>query len=157
MRAIAEGQKAPQFILPASSGGNTNLKNYRAKSNVVLFFYEKDMTSKCIREAKGFNDLLDDFDNTWTAILGVSPDDIDSHKKFAARYNLGFPLLSDANFAAAQKYGVYVQKGIYRREFMGIERTTFVIDKAGTIRKIYNVTNVDRHPKDVMDFVRGMG
>ena len=157
MMEATEGHKAPQFILPANTGANINLKNYRAKNNVVLFFYIKDMTSGCIKEARGFNNLLDELERMATVALGVSPDDIQSHKEFAARYHLNFPLLSDANLVAASKYGVYVQKGSYRREFMGIERTTFVIDKAGTIRIKYPVTNVDKHPKSVLEFVGGLG
>ena len=151
-----EGHKAPQFILPANNGANINLKNFRTKSNVILFFYIKDMTSGCIKEARGFNNLLDEFDRINTVALGVSPDDLQSHKEFAARYHLNIPLLSDANLVAASKYGVYVQKGSYRREFMGIDRTTFVIDKAGTIRKKYTVGNVDKHPKEVLEFVKGL-
>lgn len=156
MIEATEGHKAPQFILPASTGANINLKNYRAKNNVVLFFYVKDMTSGCIKEARGFNNLLDEFERIDTVVLGVSPDDLQSHREFAARYHLNIPLLSDANLVAASKYGVYVQKGSYRREFMGIDRTTFVIDKAGTIRIKYPVTNVDRHPKEVLEFVKGL-
>lgn len=156
MTLITEGSKAPQFILPASTGGNVNLKDFRGKTNVVLYFYPKDMTSGCIREACTFRDLMAEFEKAGAVILGVSTDDLESHGNFTNIHSLNFPLLSDTDAKVSTRYGVYIEKGIYQREFMGIERTTFVIDKAGTIRKIFKNVNVDKHADEVLEFVRGL-
>ena len=157
MSELTEGMKAPQFILPASTGGNVSLKDFRGKSNVVLYFYLQDMTSGCIREACSLRDLKSEFEEAGAVILGVSMDDMKSHEKFVSVHILNFPLLSDTGAKVSTRYGVYVEKGSYGRTFMGIERTTFVIDKAGTIRKIFTNVNVDKHADEVLEFVRGMG
>jgi peroxiredoxin Q/BCP len=154
---ITEGAKAPQFILPSSAGGNVSLKDFRGKMNVVLYFYPKDMTAGCIREACGFRDLKSEFENAGAVILGVSVDDMESHREFALAYHLDFPLLSDPDAEASTRYGVYVEKGRYGRQFMGIERTTFIIDKAGTIRRIYRNVKVDEHADEVLEFVVSLG
>jgi peroxiredoxin Q/BCP len=156
MSKLIEGQKAPQFILPGSTGGNINFKDYRTKNIVVLYFYPKDMTSGCIREACSFRDLSSEFEAAGAVILGVSTDDMNSHAGFAQAHRLNFPLLSDVDARVSSAYGVYVEQGRYRHTFMGIERTTFVIDKSGTIRKIYIHINVDRHADEVLEFVRGL-
>jgi peroxiredoxin Q/BCP len=154
MSEVTEGKRAPQFTLPASTGGKTALKDFRGKSNVVLYFYPKDMTSGCTKEACSFRDLKGEFADAGAVILGVSPDDLDSHGKFTAKHNLNFPLLSDAGAKVATKYGVWKEKSMYGRKFMGIERTTFVIDKAGKIRKVYPKVKVDKHADAVLAFVR---
>ncbi len=157
MAEIAEGRKAPLFSLPASTGGTISLKNYRGKRAVVLYFYPKDLTSGCTKEACAFRDLQTDFEAAGAVILGVSTDDLDSHGKFVAKHGLNFPLLSDTDASVSTKYGVYKQKSMYGRTFMGIERTTFVIDKAGTVRRIYPKVKVEQHADQVLEFVRGMG
>ena len=154
MTDLAEGDKAPQFILPSSMGGMVSLKDYRGKINVVLFFYEKDMIAGCIREACGFRDLANEFETHRGAILGISPDDMDSHRKFVEIHRLNYPLLSDSNAKVSERYGVYVEKGRYRHEFMAIQRTTFVIDKRGSISKIFTDINVDKHPHEVLEIIK---
>jgi peroxiredoxin Q/BCP len=154
MSEVTEGKRAPQFTLPASTGGKTALKDFRGESNVVLYFYPKDMTSGCTKEACSFRDHKGEFADAGAVILGVSPDDLDSHGKFTAKHNLNFPLLSDAGAKVATKYGVWKEKSMYGRKFMGIERTTFVIDKAGKIRKVYPKVKVDKHADAVLAFVR---
>jgi peroxiredoxin Q/BCP len=156
MEELTVGQKAPQFILPSSMGGRVSLKDFRTKSHVVLFFYEKDMTSRCITEACGFRDLHYQFENAGAAIVGVGTDEMESHRKFADVYRLNFPLLYDAGASVSTRYGVHVEKGRYGHTFMGIERTTFIIDKAGGLRKIYKNINVDKHAKQVLEFVQGL-
>jgi peroxiredoxin Q/BCP len=156
MTELAEGQKAPQFILPSSTGGNVNLKDFKGKMAVVLYFYEGDMTSSCIREACGFRDRMREFEAADAVILGVGTDDLESHCRFAEIRNLNFPLLSDTKAEVSRRYGVYHEKGRYRHTFMGIVRTTFVIDKRGTIRKIFENINVDRHADEVLEFVQNL-
>jgi peroxiredoxin Q/BCP len=157
MGEIVEGKPAPQFTLPASTGGKIALKDFKGRSHVVLYFYPKDMTSGCTKEACSFRDLQGEFEAAGAAILGVSPDDLDSHGKFTAQHGLNFPLLSDAGAKIATKYGVWKEKSMYGRKFMGIERTTFVIDKAGKVRRVYPKVKVDKHADEVLAFVRDLG
>lgn len=156
MGGLAEGRKAPQFTLPASTGGKLSLKDYQGKCHVVLYFYPRDMTSGCTKEACAFRDLRKAFEKAGAAILGVSTDDLASHEKFTAKHGLDFPLLSDTDAAVSTKYGAYKEKSLYGRKFMGIERTTVVIDKTGTIRKIYPKVRVAQHAETVLAFVRGL-
>ena len=156
MGEIAEGKRAPQFTLPASTGGKVALRDFKGQSNVVLYFYPKDMTSGCTKEACSFRDLKSAFEKAGATILGVSPDDLDSHGKFATKHSLNFPLLTDTDAKIATKYGVWKQKSMYGRKFMGIERTTFVIDKAGLIRRIYPKVKVEKHADEVLEFVRAL-
>lgn len=156
MGEITEGKAAPQFTLPASTGGKVALKDFKGKSNVVLYFYPKDMTSGCTKEACSFRDLKGEFADAGAVILGVSPDDLDSHEKFTAKHGLNFRLLSDAGAKVATRYGVWKEKSMYGRKFMGIERTTFVIDKAGKIRRLYPKVKVEKHADEVLEFARGL-
>jgi peroxiredoxin Q/BCP len=157
MAELSEGKKAPQFTLPASTGGKIALKDYKGKSHVVLYFYPRDDTSGCTKEACSFRDLRDEFEQAGAAILGVSADDMASHEKFAGKYDLNFPLLSDPDAKVCTKYGVWKEKSMYGKKFMGIERTTFVIDKAGTVRKVYPKVKVAEHADQVLEFVRSLG
>ena len=157
MSKLAEGKKAPLFTLPASTGGKIALRDYRGKRSVVLYFYPKDMTSGCTVEACSFRDLRGEFEQAGAVILGVSPDDLESHEQFVGKESLNFPLLSDVGAKVATKYGVWKEKSMSGRTFMGIERTTFVIDKSGTIRKIYPKVSVQGHADEVLAFVRGLG
>ena len=156
MSKLVEGQKAPQFILPASTGGNISLKDFKTKNIVVLFFYPKDMTSGCIREACSFRDLIAEFEILGAVILGVGTDEMGSHKAFAEVHRLNFPLLSDIEARVSNAYGVYKEQGRYRHTFLGIERTTFIIDEAGTIRKIFTNINIDKHAEEVLELVKGL-
>jgi peroxiredoxin Q/BCP len=150
----SEGAKAPDFFLPSSTGSRISLSDYEGKKNVVLYFYPKDMTPGCTTEACSFRDLKDRFEAAGAVILGVSNDDLDSHAKFTAAEHLNFPLLSDANAVVCKDYGVYKPLTYKGATFMGIERTTFVIDKHGIIRKVYPKVAVDKHADEVLNFVR---
>lgn len=151
------GQAAPAFKLPASTGGQISLADYLGKQTVVLYFYPKDMTPGCTQEACSFRDLNEDFAEVGAVILGVSTDDLDSHSRFIAKHDLNFPLLSDVEARVAQAYGVWKEKNMYGKKYMGIARTTFVIDKAGIIRKIYPKVKVDQHADEVLAFIKEIG
>lgn len=157
MSEIVEGKKAPDFSLPASTGGEISLGEFKGKSHIVLYFYPKDMTPGCTKEACSFRDLKGEFDAVGAVILGVSTDDLASHGKFTTAQNLNFPLLSDSDAKVSRDYGVYKEKSRYGRKFMGIERTTVVIDKAGIVRKTYPKVSVEKHADEVLAFVRGLG
>jgi len=157
MPALAVGDKAPEFALPASSGGEISLSDFKGKKAVVLYFYPKDMTPGCTKEACGFRDLQQDFAEAGAVILGVSADALESHSRFVDKHELNFPLLSDLDAVLAQQYGVWKEKNNYGKKYMGIERTTFVIDKQGVIRNIYPKVKVDQHADAVLESVRGLG
>lgn len=157
MSDIAEGKRAPDFSLPASSGGEISLGQFKGENDVVLYFYPKDMTAGCTAEACSFRDLKGELEAAGAVILGVSTDSLDSHGKFVAAQNLNFPLLSDTEAKVSRDYGVYKEKSRYGRKFMGIERTTFVIDRAGVVRKIYPKVSVEKHAAEVLAFVRSLG
>lgn len=146
---IGVGDQAPNFQLPDQNGQMHSLDQYRGK-NVVLYFYPKDDTPGCTREACSFRDNILRIENKDAVILGVSLDDTDSHKKFAEKYNLNFSLLSDTDKEVAQAYGVYTQKNMYGKTYMGVERSTFVIDKEGKIAAAFRGVKVDGHTEEVL-------
>jgi len=152
---LQEGQKAPEFELPNETGEVVRLADLRGR-NVVLYFYPKDNTPGCTKEACGFRDLQAEFEKHSTVILGVSPDSVKSHQDFSQKYGLPFPLLSDPEKQVLQAYGVWKEKSMYGRKYMGVERTTFVIDREGVIRKIYPKVKVTQHPEAVLEFVKGL-
>lgn len=147
------GDKAPSFTLMDQMGMPRTLEDYRGQK-VVLYFYPKDDTPGCTREACSFRDHLASFDSEGTAILGVSFDDKDSHQKFIDKYGLNFTLLSDTEKEVAKKYGVYVQKNMYGKTYWGIERSTFVINKEGYISEIFRQVKVDGHTEQVLEALR---
>ncbi len=149
-----EGRKAPAFELPASDGATVRLKDLIGRGNLVLYFYPRDMTPGCTREACGFQADLRKIGSAGAQVVGVSADSAESHQKFAAKYRLQFPLHSDADNRVAKQYGVYKKKSLYGREFMGIERTTFLIDRSGVIRKVFSRVKVDGHPEAVLEALR---
>jgi peroxiredoxin Q/BCP len=150
---VAVGQAAPDFTLQASNGKTISLSDYRGK-NVVLYFYPKDMTPGCTTEACDFRDYHPEFSKLNTVVLGISPDDVKSHDKFTAKYELPFPLLADTEHKVAEAYGVWVLKKMYGREYMGIERTTFVIDPDGKIAKVWPKVKVTGHVQEVLQFIK---
>lgn len=152
---LTEGQMAPDFTLTNQNGDAVSLSSYRGK-NVVLYFYPKDDTPGCTKEACSFRDNIGAIDQTNTTILGVSFDDQASHQKFIEKYGLNFQLLSDSDKAIAQAYGCYVQKNMYGNISWGIERSTFVIDKDGRIAKIWRRVSVDGHTEDVLQTLRAL-
>lgn len=147
---LKEGGKAPDFKLPSDTGDVVALKNLRGQK-VILYFYPKDDTSGCTLEAKNFQEELAAFKKKGAVILGVSRDSVESHQKFKKKYGLKFALLSDEDGTVCEKYGVWVEKSMYGRTYMGIERTTFVIDEEGRLLRIFPKVKVDGHCGAVME------
>ena len=141
---------APDFNLPSTKGHNLSLKEFRGKKNVVLYFYPKDDTPGCTKEACSFRDEHRQFRARDAVILGVSLDSLDSHHKFTEKYDLPFLLLSDENASVSKAYGVYKQKSLYGRIFWGIERSTFMIGKDGKIKEILRKVKVDGHSDELL-------
>lgn len=150
---LKEGSKAPAFTLPNEKGKKVSLKDFEGKK-VVLYFYPKDMTSGCTKEACDFRDAHPDFKKIKAVVLGVSPDSIESHKKFAEKYELPFTLLSDENKKVLEKYGVWKEKSMYGKKYMGVERTTVIIDEKGKIQKIFPKVKVNGHVEEVLEELR---
>ncbi len=148
--ALDVGDKAPSFTLPADGGGTVSLKDFKGKT-LVLYFYPKDDTSGCTAEACAFRDALPDFSKVKAAIIGISRDSVASHDKFKTKFALPFPLASDADGKVCRAYGVWVEKSMYGRKYMGIERATFLIDGKGVIRKAWRKVKVDGHAEDVLE------
>lgn len=148
------GESAPDFELPDGSGGRVRLSALRGK-RVVLFFYPKDMTPGCTQEACDFRDLYSEIKDTGTVLLGVSPDSARRHAAFAAKYELPFLLLADEDSAVATQYGVWKEKSLYGRKFMGVERTTFLIDENGLVRHVWPKVKVAGHGAAVLATIKG--
>ena len=151
---VSEGDKAPDFTLQADDGTEVTLSNYRGKK-VVLYFYPKDGTPGCTREAIEFRDMAKEFDIEDIVILGVSKDSVQSHEKFKRKHELPFTLLSDPEGKVLDLYGVWKKKSLYGRTFMGTERTTFLIDENGIIKKIYRKVKVKGHAQACLLDLRG--
>ncbi len=149
MATVNIGDAAPDFSLPTGDGKTLSLKDLRGKK-VVLYFYPKDNTSGCTKEACSFRDEIKKFERKGTVIVGVSADSVESHRKFAGKFDLPFPLVSDEKKDVISAYGVWKKKSLYGRTFLGIERTTFVIDETGKIAQIYRKAKVDGHVGDVL-------
>ena len=149
------GRPAPDFTLPSTTGEPISLKQFKGKKTVVLYFYPKDETPGCTREACDFRDHAEEFENARTVILGVSTDSLESHQHFREKQKLPFTLLSDEDAAVSKMYGVYKQKNLYGKKYLGIERTTFVIDRTGRIAQIWPKVKVEGHVNDVLEFVGG--
>lgn len=147
------GIKAPAFSLMNQNGEKISLKDYLGKK-IVLYFYPKDNTSGCTKEACNFRDAFPKFKKTDAIILGISPDSVDSHKKFAEKYQLNFNLLADEEKKVVQLYGVWKEKSMYGRKYMGVERTTFIIDEKGRIKNIFTKVKVDGHDKEVLEALK---
>jgi peroxiredoxin Q/BCP len=144
------GQKAPDFTVLNDSGQKVKLSDFKGKT-VVLYFYPKDDTPGCTAEACAFRDGIDEIKSRAAVVLGISTDSVESHKKFKNKFDLNFPLLSDADKAVAQAYGAWKEKSMYGKKYMGIERTTFIIDPEGKISHIFPKVKVDEHYDQVLD------
>jgi thioredoxin-dependent peroxiredoxin len=153
IKMLEEGKKAPRFKLKDQNGEVISLESLKGK-NVVLYFYPKDDTSGCTAEACNFRDEFPKFKKVYAVILGVSPDSVESHKKFAAKYKLPFSLLSDENKEVCEKYGVWQEKSMYGKKYMGVVRTTFVINEKGIIKKIFPKVKVEDHNTEVMEALK---
>ncbi len=147
------GDKAPEFSLPDQQGTVNRLGQYKGKQ-VVLYFYPKDDTPGCTKEACGFRDASPSMNKACAVVLGISLDGQASHQKFAAKFDLPFTLLSDEDAKVSRAYGVYKQKNMYGRTFWGIERSTFVIDERGVLKAIFRKVKVDGHTAEVMKVLK---
>ncbi len=152
--ALAVGKKAPDFSLTSTSGETISLSDYIGRKSVVLYFYPKDMTPGCTIEACNFRDRSDEIEDLGAVVLGVSPDSVASHGKFTEKHGLNFPLLADPGAALAKKYDVWKEKNLYGKKSMGIERTTFLIDKEGKIASVWRRVNVEGHDDQVIDAIQ---
>jgi peroxiredoxin Q/BCP len=150
MAQLKVGQKAPDFKLPTGDGKELSLSDFAGKK-VVLFFYPKDMTSGCTKEACSFQENLGAVRKRGAVVIGVSPDSPSSHQQFAAKYDLSFPLVSDEQKTLVKKYGVWKEKSLYGRKYMGVERTTFIIDEQGMITHMFPKVKVDGHTEEVLN------
>lgn len=147
---LEAGTKAPEFSIPDQNGQIHNLKDYLGKW-LILYFYPKDLTPGCTTEACNFQESLPDFKESGALILGVSKDSVKQHKKFAEKHHLTFPLLSDENSDVCERYGVWQKKSMYGKEYMGINRSTFLINPQGKIAKVYPKVDVKLHQAEVLN------
>ncbi len=158
---IQEAQPAPDFTLPAVGSddvvknGQVHLRELNGRT-IVLYFYPKDDTPGCTKEACSFRDANHEMQKRGIVVLGVSTDSVDSHNKFAEKYGLPFPLLSDTDTTVSQLYGVYGEKNMYGKKYMGVNRETFLIDKDGIVRKIWHKVNPEEHANEVLETVEAL-
>lgn len=146
---LEDGDRAPDFELPGDGGEKLDLARFKGRL-VVLYFYPKDGTSGCTTEAKDFSRLAPDFRKAGVEVIGLSPDSAESHRKFRKKHDLTVQLAADEDKAVAQAYGVWVEKSMYGRKFMGVERSTFLIDKSGRIAKSWRKVKVPGHAQEVL-------
>ena len=153
MAVLAPGDKAPDFTLPRDGGGSVSLSEFHGRP-VVLFFYPKDDTEGCTTEARDFTAAKADFDAAGVALLGLSPDPVKKHDRFVKKHDLGVPLASDEGLATLEAYGVWKEKSMYGRTYMGVERTTVLVDAEGKIAEIWPKVKVKGHVEAVLDAAR---
>jgi thioredoxin-dependent peroxiredoxin len=151
-----EGKPAPAFSLTAQNGATLSLKELTAKGNLVLYFYPKDLTPGCTTEACDFRDHQAEFRKAGAEVVGISGDSAALHDRFIAKHELNFPLLSDPGNEVSKAFGVYVKKSLYGREYMGIERTTLIIDRKGIIRRVFSKVKVKDHAVAVLAALRSL-
>lgn len=156
LSALKPGDPAPTFILPSDRGETVDLKSFQGKKNVVLYFYPKDSTPGCTVEACDFRDASAQFDQCETVVFGISRDSVKSHQNFVQKQQLNFPLLSDPEGAVCTAYGVYKLKKNYGREYMGIERSTFIIGKDGKLIEVFYGVKVKDHVKAVLSSIKAV-
>lgn len=155
MSELNVGSKAPDFKLPCDGSGELSLSDYKGKK-VILYFYPKDNTPGCTKQACGFRDQMKGLDKQGVAVVGVSKDTVLKHDKFKDKYELNFPLISDEQGSLCEAYGVWVEKSLYGKKYMGIERSTFLIDEQGKIAKIWRKVRVKGHVEEVVDTVKAL-
>ena len=151
-KEIKEGNKAPDFTALDQEGKKVKLSSFKGKKNIILYFYPKDMTPGCTTQACDFRDQQKNFKST--IIIGVSIDSQERHQKFIEKYDLPFTLLADIDKKVVQKYGVWQEKKLYGKTFMGIVRSTFIIDKTGTVRKKFVKVRVKNHIEEVLNALK---
>ncbi|WP_114947738.1 peroxiredoxin [Microvirga calopogonii] len=154
--SLTIGTRAPAFSLPATDGREIGLDSLKGRK-VVLYFYPKDDTSGCTLEAQNFQALKNEFAAAGTEIVGVSPDPLKSHDRFRAKYGLDFALASDEAKTMLEAYGVWVEKSMYGRKYMGVERTTVLIDRDGNIARVWNKVKVPGHAEEVLKAAKDLG
>ncbi|MDH5555923.1 MAG: thioredoxin-dependent thiol peroxidase [Alphaproteobacteria bacterium] len=147
---VDAGDKAPDFTLPTDGGGELSLSSLEGRK-VVLYFYPKDDTSGCTAESIAFRDALADFEEAGTAVIGLSKDSAAKHDKFKVKYDLNFPLVADEECTACEAWGVWIEKSMYGRKYMGIERSTFLIDANGKIARAWRKVKVPGHVEEVLE------
>ncbi|MCK2053363.1 peroxiredoxin [Methylobacterium sp. 37f] len=152
---LATGDQAPDFTLAGTGDETISLSALRGRK-AILYFYPKDDTSGCTLEAQGFNALEGDFAAADTIVIGISPDSVKSHDKFRAKYGLTFPLASDESKAMLEAYGVWVEKSMYGRKYMGVERTTLLIDRNGRVARLWPKVKVPGHAEEVLAAARDL-
>lgn len=150
---LEEGKKAPAFTLATDAGKKVKLSDF-AGQPVVLYFYPKDDTPGCTKEACAFRDLHSELKEAGAVLLGVSPDDAASHAKFRDKYQLNFPLLVDADHSIAEKYGAWREKNMYGKKSMGIQRSTYLIDAAGKVAQVWKRVQVEGHDQQVLEALK---
>jgi peroxiredoxin Q/BCP len=150
---VEEGKPAPKFTLPSDTGEDVSLESLRGKP-VVLYFYPRDDTPGCTAQACGLRDVWGEIQRTGAVVLGVSPDSPKKHAKFREKYGLPFTLLSDETHEVAETYGTWVEKSMYGKKYMGMERSTFVIDADGTVKKVMRKVKPADHADDVLASLR---
>ena len=155
MNMLEAGKKAPAFNAVTDGDGKIALKDLKGR-NVVLYFYPKDMTPGCTAEAEGFRDVIKDFEKANTVVIGVSKDSVKRHDNFKAKYDLPFTLISDEDGQICEAYGVWQIKKNYGREYMGIVRSTFLIDEKGKIAKIWSNLRVKGHVDTVLEAAQSL-
>ena len=153
--SLKVGDKAPDFTLPTDGGGSISLKELKGKT-VVLYFYPRDDTPGCTAEACAFRDSLPDFSKVEAEVVGISRDSVASHDKFKKKFKLPFPLASDEDGNVTETYGVWVEKSMYGKKYMGIERATFLIDGKGVILDIWRKVKVDGHTDEVLKAAKAL-
>ena len=156
MSELNIGDAAPDFKLPTDGGGETALKDYKGQK-LVLYFYPKDDTPGCTKEACAFKEALEEFNGLNTAVIGISKCSVAKHDKFKAKYDLNFPLASDEDGDVCERYGTWVEKNMYGRKYMGIERATFLIDAQGRIARAWRNVKVADHAAEVLAAARALG
>lgn len=148
------GNNAPDFTLPASTGGMISLSDYLNKKRVVLYFYPKDNTHGCTKEACSFRDHLPGLEDEDTVVLGVSADSMKSHDKFIEKHNLNFPLLSDEDHKVAEAYGAWGEKNMYGKKYYGMIRKTFIIGKDGKLEHVFHKVRADGHGEEILNLIK---
>lgn len=152
---LDEGAPAPDFTLPQDGGDDVTLSNLKGKT-VVLYFYPRDDTSGCTKQAIAFTDQMAEFEAAGAIVLGISKDTVAKHGKFRAKHDLGVALLSDAESDVCERYGVWAEKSMYGKTYLGIERSTFIIDGTGTVRSVWRKVKVPGHVEAVLDAVKAL-
>lgn len=154
-KALSIGDLVPNFTLPSDQGESLSIKDLRGK-NVVIYFYPKDDTPGCTIEAKDFSCMVDDFKKLNTLVIGISKDELKSHSKFRAKYNLEHILLSDVDIEVSQIFDCWVEKSMYGKKYMGIARKTFLIDKNGVIKQIWPAVKIEGHVDEVLEAIKAI-